>query len=218
VGHIPSTSLPGELGNVAIAGHRDTFFRTLQDIRRDDDITLATTAGTYHYRVDSLQVVRPNDTQVLAPSDRPSLRLVTGYPFHFVGSAPNRYIVHAQEIDPSRVVQQGLCQTPLGPLSDGSAEGCPSAATVPPRPEPGPDRPVSDDRPESGAARIGDGLATAGNRILYQLEMPLRDIYPPIWLRIQLWENETLTELRTERDRVNARIATALESFMDGDD
>src|SRR6516164_8689750 len=59
-------------------------------------------------------------------------------------------------------IQQGLCQTQLGPASDGSAEGCPSAATVPPRPEPGPDRPVSDDRPESGAARIGDGLATAG--------------------------------------------------------
>jgi hypothetical protein len=111
-------------------------------------------------------------------------------------------------------IQQGLCQTQLGPASDGSAEGCPSAATVPPRPERGPDHPSS----ASGATRIGDGLARGGNRILYQLEMPLRDIYPPIWLRIQLWENETLTELRTERDRVNARIATALESFMDGDD
>ena len=218
VGHIPSTALPGGSGNVAIAGHRDTFFRALENIRRDDDITLATTAGTYHYRVDSLQVVRPNDTQVLAPSDRPSLTLVTCYPFHFVGSAPNRYIVHAQEIEPSRVVQQGLCQTQLGPASDGSAQGCPSAATVPPRPEPGPDHPAFNDRAESGATRIGDGLATGGNRILYQLKMTLRDIYPPIWLRIQLWENESLTELRREQDRVDARIAAALESFMDGEE
>ena len=123
VGHIPSTSLPGESGNVAIAGHRDTFFRTLQDIRRDDDITLATTAGTYHYRVDSLQVVRPNDTQVLAPSDRPSLTLVTCYPFHFVGSAPNRYIVHAQEIDRLALSSKAFVKPRLGRYRTGARKG-----------------------------------------------------------------------------------------------
>ena len=88
VGHIPSTALPGGSGNMAIAGHRDTFFRPLKDIRRNDNITLATTAGTYHYRVRSVQVVRPDNTQVLAPSDQASLTLVTCYPFHFVGLAP----------------------------------------------------------------------------------------------------------------------------------
>jgi LPXTG-site transpeptidase (sortase) family protein len=218
VGHIPSTALPGGSGNVAIAGHRDTFFRALQDIRRDDDITLATTTETYHYRVDSVQVVRPNDTQVLAPSDRPSLTLVTCYPFHFVGSAPERYIVHAQETEPSGVVHQALGQSQLGPSSGGSAEGCPSAATVPPTPEPGPDLLAFNNRAECRATRIADGLATGGNRILYQLKMTLQDIYPLIWLRIQLCQNETLTELRRERDPVNARIAAALESFMDGEE
>ncbi|HEV3278132.1 MAG TPA: class D sortase [Terriglobia bacterium] len=98
LGHIPSTSLPGAPGNVAIAGHRDTFFRALKDVRKNDAIALATPDGTYRYTVQSVQVVGPDDTQVLAPSDHAGLTLVTCYPFYFVGSAPERYIVHAQQI------------------------------------------------------------------------------------------------------------------------
>jgi sortase A len=87
VGHIPSTSLPGAPGNVAIAGHRDTFFRALKDIRQDDNITLTTITGTYHYRVDSMQVVRPDDVQALAPSHQASLTLVTcSVLFRWIGS------------------------------------------------------------------------------------------------------------------------------------
>jgi sortase A len=106
VGHIPGTALPGGSGNVAIAGHRDTFFRALRDIRRNDSITLETTAGTYNYRVRSVQIVEPYVTQVLAPSDRPSLTLITCYPFYFVGSAPERYIVNAQQIESSRDMEK----------------------------------------------------------------------------------------------------------------
>jgi sortase A len=100
-GHIPSTALPGGSGNVAIAGHRDTFFRALRNIRRNDSITLETTTGTYHYRVQSVQIVGPRETQVLRPSDQPSLTLVTCYPFYFVGSAPERYVVNAEQIESS---------------------------------------------------------------------------------------------------------------------
>jgi sortase A len=202
VGHIPSTSLPGGSGNVAIAGHRDTFFRALKDIRQDDNITLTTTTGAYHYRVDSVQVVRPNDIQVLAPSDQASLTLVTCYPFYFVGSAPKRYVVHAQQIESSRVVQQS------------------SAATVPPGPGPGPDRPLPDDRRDLGTAHADDekGAGMDGNRVLYQLKTTLRAIYPPIWQRMQVWKNATVAQLQKERDRLNARIAAALESYMEGGD
>ena len=66
VGHIPGTPLPGQQGNVALAGHRDTFFRGLRNIHKDDEITLTTLRGSYCYRVDSTQVVEPEDTQVLA--------------------------------------------------------------------------------------------------------------------------------------------------------
>ena len=96
VGHIPGTALPGEPGNVGIAGHRDTFFRPLRSIQRDDTITLSTLQGTYRYRVVSTKVVRPEDIQVLYPTGRDSLTLVTCFPFYYVGSAPKRFIVRAE--------------------------------------------------------------------------------------------------------------------------
>jgi sortase A len=98
VGHIPGTPLPGQPGNVAIAGHRDTFFRALRNVRQDDEITLMTLEGSYHYRVDSIKVVALEDTQVLDNSGGDFLTLVTCYPFYFVGPAPRRFIVRAQRI------------------------------------------------------------------------------------------------------------------------
>ena len=95
LGHIPGTPLPGEPGNVAIAGHRDTFFRPLRNILANDSIQLVTLNGTYGYRVVSTQIVDPADIQVLNPTRRDTLTLVTCYPFYFVGSAPKRFIVRA---------------------------------------------------------------------------------------------------------------------------
>jgi sortase A len=98
VGHIPGTPLPGQPGNVAIAGHRDTFFRALRNVRQDDEINLMTLEGSYRYRVDSISVVGPEDTRVLDNSGGDLLTLVTCYPFYFVGPAPRRFIVRAQRI------------------------------------------------------------------------------------------------------------------------
>jgi sortase A len=98
VGHIPGTALPGEPGNVVLAGHRDTFFRGLRNIRKGDEITLETLDGSYRYRVDLTQVVAPEYTEVLRGSDDAILTLVTCYPFSFVGPAPQRYIVRAHRI------------------------------------------------------------------------------------------------------------------------
>jgi len=98
VGHIPGTPLPGQQGNVVIAGHRDTFFRALDNIHNDDEITLTTLDGTYRYLVDSALVVAPEDTQVLDDSSDTILTLVTCYPFYFVGPAPKRFIVRAHKI------------------------------------------------------------------------------------------------------------------------
>jgi sortase A len=98
VGHIPGTPLPGQPGNVGIAGHRDTFFRGLRDIRNDDEIRLTTLAGSYRYLVDSTEVVGPEDTQVLDNSNQTVLTLVTCYPFYYVGPAPKRFIVHAHKV------------------------------------------------------------------------------------------------------------------------
>ena len=98
VGHIPGTPLPGQLGNVGLAAHRDTFFRGLRKLHQDDEITLQTLHGSYRYRVDSTRVVKPDDISVLAATTDDFLTLVTCYPFYFVGSAPKRFIVRSHRI------------------------------------------------------------------------------------------------------------------------
>jgi sortase A len=98
-GHIPGTALPsGEEGNIGIAAHRDSFFRALKDIRKDDTIELTTLDGTRRYQVEWTKIVQPTDTSVLAPTRGPALTLVTCYPFYYVGSAPKRFIVRAHRI------------------------------------------------------------------------------------------------------------------------
>ena len=98
-GHNPHTALPGQTGNVGVAAHRDTLFRNLKDVRRDDKIMLTTLDGEYVYRVVSFQIVQPTDVSVLDPSpDQKTLTLVTCYPFYFVGHAPKRFIVRALQV------------------------------------------------------------------------------------------------------------------------
>jgi len=92
VGHIPGTAAPWGAGNVALAGHRDTFFRGLSRVRLDDVIELETLRGTFKYRVERITVVGPQDIQVVQ-SPQWDLTLVTCFPFHYVGAAPQRYIV-----------------------------------------------------------------------------------------------------------------------------
>lgn len=99
VGHIPDTALPESAGNVGLAAHRDSFFSGLKDVRKNDIITFKTLEGTYEYRVESTEIVSPRDTQVLADKGAPALTLVTCYPFHYVGSAPKRFIVHARRVE-----------------------------------------------------------------------------------------------------------------------
>jgi sortase A len=93
VGHIQGTARPGESGNVGIAGHRDGFFRGLKDIIRGDLIELETLEETETYIVDEVVIVDPDAVGVLDSTEAPSITLVTCYPFYFIGSAPQRYIV-----------------------------------------------------------------------------------------------------------------------------
>ena len=95
VGHVAGTANPGENGNVAIAGHRDGFFRGLKDVVVGDKIELVTLQRTETYTIDRITIVERTDVSVLQPRARASLTLITCYPFYFVGSAPQRYIVQA---------------------------------------------------------------------------------------------------------------------------
>lgn len=97
VGHLPDTPLPWDRrGNVAFAAHRDGLFRPLEKIRLDDDIRVVTARGEYHYRVKKTHIVNPDDVWVVAPTDTPTITLITCYPFSFVGNAPRRFIVQAE--------------------------------------------------------------------------------------------------------------------------
>ncbi len=100
LGHIPGTAFPGQSGNVGVAGHRDTLFRSLRSIERNDWIQFQTLGGTYDYRVESTEVVKPSDVGVLAPGRYPELTLVTCYPFYYLGAAPDRFIVKARQVSP----------------------------------------------------------------------------------------------------------------------
>jgi len=99
VGHLIRSALPGEWGNVALAGHRDTFFRPLRDIRLGDEIRFKTRERSFEYRVESIEVVAPTDIRVLKSSTGHDLTLLTCFPIYYVGPAPKRLVVRAREVD-----------------------------------------------------------------------------------------------------------------------
>ncbi|MEI9968244.1 MAG: class D sortase [Terracidiphilus sp.] len=86
---------PENWGNIGIAGHRDGFFRNLGQIKVGDAVELRTRKGAATYVVDQIRIVNPENVEVLRQRAVPSLTLVTCYPFHFIGSAPQRYVVMA---------------------------------------------------------------------------------------------------------------------------
>jgi LPXTG-site transpeptidase (sortase) family protein len=98
LGHIAGTALPGQDGNVAVAGHRDRLFRGLKDIAPGDQIVFETPAAKFAYQVEGTQIVKPTDVGVLKAGVYPELTLVTCYPFTYIGSAPDRFIVKARQI------------------------------------------------------------------------------------------------------------------------
>jgi sortase A len=94
-GHLRGSVLPGQKGNCVIAGHRDTHFRVLRNIEKGDEILLERNGQEFRYRVDGTTVVSPDNTASLLPTRDAVLNLITCYPFQYIGSAPRRFIVHA---------------------------------------------------------------------------------------------------------------------------
>jgi sortase A len=95
VGRIPGTAQIDGPGNLGLAGHRDGFFRGLKDIGPGDTIELQRSNGEDRYVVSQVQIVSPEDTYVLDATPRSAVTLVTCFPFYYVGSAPQRYVVTA---------------------------------------------------------------------------------------------------------------------------
>ena len=115
VGHLAKSALPGEWGNVALAGHRDTFFRPLRDIRLGDGIRFRTRGRTFEYRVESIEIVAPTDLRVLESSTGHDLTLLTCFPLYYVGPAPKRLVVRAREVEgatPEQLARENEVKAP----------------------------------------------------------------------------------------------------------
>lgn len=95
-GHVRGTAMPGGLGNFVVAAHRDTYFRPLAGIHAGMKMQVVTAEGTYTYIVESTKIVSPADVDVLDMGQVPQMTLITCYPFHYIGSAPQRFIVQAR--------------------------------------------------------------------------------------------------------------------------
>ncbi|WP_312093932.1 class D sortase [Niallia sp.] len=103
-GHYRKSALPGENNNVVLSGHRDTYFRFLKDLAKNDSVILKTSEIDYEYKITKFSIVASNDTTILSPKSRPILTLTTCYPFSFIGNAPKRYIVTAELVKTSDLV------------------------------------------------------------------------------------------------------------------
>jgi sortase A len=125
VGHLPNTARPGETGNMALAAHRDTFFRGLGEIAVGDEIVIASGARRDRYLVEWTEVVSPDRVDVLRPTGEPVLTLITCHPFRWIGPAPDRFVVRARLAGPEEELSARF--------GDGGASACdagPSSATV----------------------------------------------------------------------------------------
>ena len=108
IGHIPATALPGQTGNVGLAGHRDTFFRGLKNLKTGDEIQFSTLHGDFQYVVESLTIVEPDNAAALAPSSENVLTMVTCYPFYYVGDAPRRFVARARQVSPPALARSSV--------------------------------------------------------------------------------------------------------------
>ncbi len=96
VGHVPSTALPGQMGNFVVIAHRDTFFRPLRELEKGDTVRIVTTRGRFTYTVESLEVVEPEGIRLTAPQTEAIATLITCFPFNYVGPAPRRFAARAR--------------------------------------------------------------------------------------------------------------------------
>ncbi len=95
VGHFTQSVLPGEKDNCVLSGHHDTVFTRLGKLVIGDQLIVETSAGTFTYEIKNIRIVDKDDKTVIVPFDHAVLTVTTCYPFDYIGSAPDRYILVA---------------------------------------------------------------------------------------------------------------------------
>ncbi|HEY8804440.1 MAG TPA: class D sortase [Clostridium sp.] len=92
-GHYDGSRFPGQGSNVVLAGHRNSVFKGLQYVAKGDLIVLNTTYGKYVYKISEIKITKGTDDSIVQPGTSEKLTLYTCYPFNYIGSAPDRYVV-----------------------------------------------------------------------------------------------------------------------------
>jgi sortase A len=100
VGHFAGSVLPGANDNCVLSGHRDTVFTGLGKLKVRDRLVVETAAGAFTYQIRRIRIVHKDDQSVIVPADHAVLTVTTCYPFNYVGSAPDRYILVADLVGP----------------------------------------------------------------------------------------------------------------------
>ncbi|HLR59267.1 MAG TPA: class D sortase [Pseudogracilibacillus sp.] len=99
VGHYEGTGFPGENKQILLSGHRDTVFRQFGDLENGDEFHVKMEHGTFIYAIEDNEIVSADDTTVIDPNRKDEVLTVsTCYPFSYIGSAPDRYVVYAYPI------------------------------------------------------------------------------------------------------------------------
>lgn len=121
-GRLGRSAAPGSDGNVVVAAHRDSFFRPLEHVEIGDEVMLDGPEGSDVYTVEWTRVVDPSALEVTENPGYPALTLVTCYPFRYLGSAPQRFIVRARRTHhEARQTADGAADVPPTPwIGDAS--------------------------------------------------------------------------------------------------
>lgn len=106
VGHYATTALPGGNEQILLSGHKGTVFQRLGELQPGDRFIVDIGYGSYEYEMRESEIVAADDTTVITPRGEEVLTLSTCYPFSYIGSASERYIIYAYPVAASDAGQE----------------------------------------------------------------------------------------------------------------
>lgn len=99
VGHLKNSVWPGQNEQILLSGHRDTVFRNFDQIEIGDQFIVNMPYGAFTYEIKETEIVPEDDTTVIRDMGEEVLVVTTCYPFHFIGSAPERFVAYAYPVE-----------------------------------------------------------------------------------------------------------------------
>ncbi|WP_240189877.1 class D sortase [Bacillus sp. P14.5] len=100
VGHYSSTKLPNQQDRIFLAGHRDTVFKKMGELKEGDQLNVEMSNGTHTYEIYEMFIVKEDDMSVVQSTNPDEiLTLSTCYPFEYLSSTEERYIINAKRVD-----------------------------------------------------------------------------------------------------------------------